>query len=84
MNVTWNVTGNFNVDSNISYLLESYTLWVSKRKVSGNFTDPSTVDQDTVSGVDLKVQYSPFIIVNSTNPWVSEGWIFNYTDPFVA
>ncbi len=79
-NVTWNVTGDFNTSTNITYLLRSVTLWVSKRNVSGQYTDLNTVDNDTVTKVPLKILYNPMLLVNSTNAWKSLGWTFNYTD----
>ena len=79
-NVTWNVTGFFNSTSNISYELREVTLWVSQRNVNGSYTDPNTIDNDTVTNTALNITYTPFQIVNGTNPWTSSGWTFNYTD----
>jgi len=79
-NVTWNVTGYFNTDTNISYNLTSVTFWVSQRNVNGVYTDPNTVDNDTISNATLQVNLTPFVIVNRTTPWASNSWMFNYSD----
>ncbi|MDA3855274.1 MAG: hypothetical protein PF569_03380 [Candidatus Woesearchaeota archaeon] len=80
-NVTWNVTGYFATDINISYVLEEVTLWVSQRNVNGIYTDPNTVDNDTIATtVPLTVETNPFVVVNTTSPWSSSNWLFNYSD----
>ena len=80
-NVTWNVTGHFNTSTNITYLLKKVTIWVSKRNVNGQYTDPNTIDNDTVNtNTPLNITYNPMQLVNSTNVWKSLGWTFNYTD----
>lgn len=77
-NVTWNVTGYFNTDTNITYELRDYVLWVSQRVgVSG---DPNTVDNDTISNATLRETQSPYVLVNSSAPWTSPSWLFNYSD----
>ena len=79
-NVTWNITGYFNTTSNISYQLNEVTLWVSQRNVNGSYTDPNTVDTDTVGGGNLTISFAPGTIINLTNSWFSNSWLFNYTD----
>jgi len=79
-NVTWNVTGYFNTDTNISYVLENVTFWVSQRNVAGQYTDPNTVDNDTISNASLITASNPNFIVNSSSPWISSNWLFNYSD----
>jgi hypothetical protein len=79
-NVTWNVTGQFSSGLDITYNLTAVTLWVSQRNVNGSFTDPNTIDNDTISNVSLSIDYTPNFLVNSTNPWSSNGWQFNYSD----
>jgi len=79
-NVTWRVNGYFNTNSNITYNLTSVTLWVSQRNVNGSYTDPNTIDNDTISNATLFLPLSPFSFVNSTSPWVSSDWLFNYSD----
>jgi hypothetical protein len=79
-NVTWNVTGYFNTGTNITYNLSSVTLWVSQRNVNGSYTDPNTVDNDSISNASLTINYAPNVLVNSSTPWASSGWLFNYSD----
>ncbi|MFW6285839.1 MAG: hypothetical protein ACOC16_01560 [Nanoarchaeota archaeon] len=79
-NVTWNVTGAFSTITNITYNLTDVTFWVSQRNVNGSYTDPNTIDNDTISGDSLKIDYSPAALVNSSNPWNSSSWMFNYSD----
>lgn len=79
-NVTWNVTGQFTTGLDITYNLTEVTLWVSQRNVAGAFTDPNTIDNDTISNVPLTVDYFPNALINSTTPWASSGWQFNYSD----
>lgn len=79
-NVTWNVTAYFMTATNISYNLTSVTLWVSRRNVNGSYTDPNTVDNDTISNATLRVDLSPNSLVNSSLSWSSPTWLFNYSD----
>jgi hypothetical protein len=80
-NVTWNVTAYFNTTTNITYNLTHVTLWVSKRNVNGSYTNPNVVDNDSINTTKpLKVEISPFVLVNSTNLWTSTSWLFNYSD----
>jgi hypothetical protein len=79
-NVTWNITGEFSSGLNITYNLSEVTLWVSQRNVNGSFTDPNTIDVDTISGAPLNITYFPNALVNSSLPWMSSGWQFNYSD----
>lgn len=79
-NVTWNVTGYFNTGTNITYNLTSLTLWVSQRNVNGSYTDPNTIDNDTISNSTLQVNLTPNELVNSTLSWTSPTWLFNYSD----
>ncbi len=80
-NVTWNITSDFSTATNISYILNGVSMWVSERNVmAGVYTDPNTIDVDTISGDSLNVSYSPFVLVNSSSPWSSPSWQFNYSD----
>jgi len=79
-NVTWNVTGYFKTGTNITYNLTHVTFWVSQRNVNGSYTDPNTVDNDTISNVSLNISSNPFVYVNKTAPWASSSWYFNYSD----
>ena len=79
-NVTWNITGYMRTATNISYNLTSVTFWVSQRNVAGVYTDPNTIDNDTISNATLEYSMSPFTIVNRTVPWSSTSWLFNYSD----
>jgi hypothetical protein len=80
-NVTWNVTGQFSSGLNITYNLTEVTLWVSQRNVNGSFTDPNTIDNDTIATTTpLTIDYQPNFLINSTTPWQSSGWQFNYSD----
>lgn len=75
-NVTWEVYGNLTTDSNINYLLEEVTFWVA----IGPLGDPNTLDNDTISGNPLTITENPNFLFNSTTPWISNQWLFNYTD----
>ncbi len=80
-NVTWSVQGYFNTNTNISYNLTSVTFWVSKRNVNGSYTDPNTIDTDSINtSINLTTTTSPFVLVNSSSPWSSSLWLFNYSD----
>ena len=79
-NVTWNVTGYFETGKNITYNLTSVTLWVSQRNVNGSYTDPNTIDNDTISNATLQVNLTPNAFVNSSLSWASPSWLFNYSD----
>lgn len=80
-NVTWNVTGYFFTGgTNITYDLYNVTLWVSQRNVNGSYTDPNTIDNDTISGTPLYNPLSPGAQINITSPWTSPSWFFNYSD----
>jgi hypothetical protein len=79
-NVTWNVSGYFTTGTDITYNLSSVSFWVSQRNVNGDYTDPNTIDNDTISGNPLNVTYNPNTLVNASNPWASNEWLFNYSD----
>ncbi len=79
-NVTWNVTGYFSTGTNITYNLTQVTFWVSQRNVGGNYTDPNMIDNDSISGNPLDITYNPNVLVNASNPWASNTWLFNYSD----
>ena len=79
-NVTWNVTGYFNTQTNITYNLTQVTLWVSQRNVNGSYTDPNTVDVDPISAANLTIDYFPNALVNTSLSWTSNTWLFNYSD----
>lgn len=79
-NVTWNVTGYFSTGTNISYELREVTFWVSQRNVNGSYTDPNTIDNDTINNASLYTSSNPYVLINQTSPWMSNTWLFNYTD----
>lgn len=80
-NVTWNVTGYFTTDTNISYNLTRVSFWVSQRNVNGSYTDPNTIDNDTIAtSTPLNITYNPLVIANSTQPFTTNSWLFNYSD----
>lgn len=80
-NVTWNVTGYFKTGTSVQYNLSEVTLWVSQRNVNGVYTDPNTVDNDTINITKpLKIIYNPFSLVNSSKGYSTGGWQFNYSD----
>ncbi len=78
-NVTWNITGYFNTDTNITYNLTGTTLWVAKR-VGGPAGDPNTIDNDTISNASLIISANPGVLINSTTNWNTGSWLFNYSD----
>ena len=80
-NVTWNVTGYFSTGTNITYNLSSATFWVSQRNVNGVYTDPNTVDNDSINTTTrLITNYQPGSLVNISDGWTSSNWLFNYSD----
>lgn len=79
-NVTWNGTGMFSIDENITLRLNDFTIWVARRDVSP-IGDPNTIANDTITGTTpLNISYDLDLLVNQSNPWTSPGWLFNYTD----
>ncbi len=79
-NVTWNATGNFRTNgTNLSYTLERFTMWVAQRS-GGVMGNPNLIDNDTISNATLEVTYTPNATVNTSTPWVSPIWLFNYSD----
>jgi len=79
-NVTWNVTGYFNTDTNITYNLSEVTIWVARRTGGNPLGDPNTIDNDTISNASLVTIVNPNVLVNSSLPWSSASWLFNYSD----
>lgn len=79
-NVTWQVNGSFVNPTSLNYLLETSSFWVSKRNVDGLYTNISKIDVDGISGASLKLNLTPNLIVNSSNPFFSSNWFFNYSD----
>ncbi len=77
-NVTWNITGYFSTNMNITYNLSSATIWVAQR--NGIQGDPNTIDNDTISNSQLQLNLTPNELVNLTNSWISTSWLFNYSD----
>ena len=71
----WNITGHFKTDSTINYTLNSATFWVSNSTIDLNY-----VDTDKVSGSTLQRDLIINQFVNSSFPWNSSPWSFNYTD----
>ena len=79
-NVTWNVSGFFQTQTNLTYLINEVTFWVSQRNVNGIYTDPNIIDNDTISGDQLIVVTNPLTTFNVSDPWASDSWFFNYSD----
>ncbi len=80
-NVTWNVSALFSTGTDIDYTLDVVTLWVSQRNVNGSFTDPNTIDNDTINtSKPLNITYTPSFLANSSQSWNSGTWLFNYSD----
>jgi len=82
-NATWRITPEVTSASNILVNLTTVTLWVSTRNGTGTgFTNPSIIDNDTISGAQLLNVLTPNYLINSTlSPWNNSGngWFFNYT-----
>lgn len=82
-NATWQITAEAFTNSNITINLTEVSLWVSTRNGTGTgFTNPSIRDNDTISGAELFLQYTPNMFLNSTTGnWNNSGseWLFNYT-----
>jgi len=82
-NATWRITSEVLSQSDITVNLTTVTLWVSQRNGTGTgFTNPSLLDNDTVSGAVLQKGYTPNVLMNSTTAaWDNSGtdWFFNYT-----
>lgn len=76
--VVWSVNSSFFTQSSLVYNVSSATLWVSEKNVSGIYADPNVVDDDS-SGDDLIMSFTPGFFINSTNPWDSTSWVFNYS-----
>lgn len=79
-NVTWNITGFFNTSTNITYNVTSVSFWVSQRNVNGVYTDPNTRDNDSISNATLQINYVPNALINLSQEWRSNQWLFNYSD----
>ncbi|MCA9459110.1 MAG: hypothetical protein KC550_01020 [Nanoarchaeota archaeon] len=82
-NATWSVEAFVLNPSNITVNLTQVSLWVSVRNGTGTgFTNPSIIDNDTISGAALLNTYNPNVLLNSSLiPWNNSGseWYFNYT-----
>jgi hypothetical protein len=82
-NATWKITSYVLSNSNITVNLTQVTLWVSVRNATGTgFTNPSKIDNDTITGNELLKEYYPNVLMNLTNSmWNNSGveWFFNYT-----
>lgn len=82
-NATWRITSEVLNPSNITINLTQVSLWVSVRDGTGTgFTNPSIIDNDTITGTALQNFYTPNQLLNNTlNPWNNSGmeWYFNYT-----
>jgi hypothetical protein len=82
-NATWKITSEVLSSSNITVNLTKVTLWVSVRDATGTgFTNPSVLDNDTISGATLNKTYNLGILFNQTlSPWNNSAdlWYFNYT-----
>lgn len=79
-NVTWNVSGYFGTSTSVNYTLHDVTFWVSQRNVNGSYTDPNTIDNDTISNATLNITYNPAFAVYNISQWSSPSWLFNYSD----
>ncbi|MEC8339176.1 MAG: hypothetical protein VXZ40_01000 [Nanoarchaeota archaeon] len=82
-NATWQITSEVSNPTDIDVNLTQVSLWVSVRDGTGTgFTNPSIIDNDTISGTTLTNDYFPNVLLNSsTVPWNNSGseWNFNYT-----
>jgi hypothetical protein len=82
-NATWSITSQSSNPTDIDVNLTQVSLWVSVRDGTGTgFTNPSILDNDTISGTPLTTVYNPGFLLNSTtSPWNNTGseWFFNYT-----
>ena len=82
-NATWIISTESSNPTDIDVNLTQVSLWVSVRDGTGTgFTNPSIVDNDTISGSTLTNTYTPNFLLNSTtSPWNNSGseWSFNYT-----
>ena len=82
-NATWQISAQASNPTNIDVNLTTVSLWVSQRNATGTgFTNPSTIDQDTISGINLTTNYTPGVLLNSSSiPWdnSASNWFFNYT-----
>ena len=82
-NATWRVSAAVNNPTNISINLTEVTLWVSQRNGTGTgFTNPSLIENDTISNTPSTITLTPnFLLNSSTGNWNNTGseWYFNYT-----
>ena len=82
-NGTWRVAGQTSNPTNIDINLTTVTFWVSQRNATGTgFTNPSAIDNDTISNASLTLTINPNQLLNSsTSDWNNSGsdWFFNYT-----
>lgn len=82
-NATWKITSQVDSETELLVNLTKVSLWVSQRNGTGTgFTNPSLIDNDTISGAELLVNYNPNVYLNTTTgPWDNLGseWYFNYT-----
>lgn len=82
-NATWRVSAAVNNPTNISINLTEVTLWVSQRNGTGTgFTNPSLIENDTISNTPSTITLTPnFLLNSSTGNWNNTGseWYFNST-----
>jgi hypothetical protein len=82
-NATWRISAESSNPTDIDVNLTQVSLWVSTRDGTGTgFTNPSILDNDTISGTTLTNTYTPNFLLNATtSPWDNSGteWYFNYT-----
>lgn len=82
-NATWEILSTVTSLSDITVNLTQVTLWVSVRNGTGTgFTNPSLIDNDTISATTLLKTLTPNQLLNSSlTPWSNLGteWSFNYT-----
>ncbi len=72
-NVTWQITPIVLTNKNITFDLNTVTVWVTENM------DPSNDTSDTIWG-KLEYNYTPATEINITTPWSGASWYFNYTD----
>lgn len=82
-NATWRISAAIQNPSNVTINLTQVTMWVSVRNGTGTgFTNPSLIDNDTISATPLLRTLTPnFLLNSSTGNWNNTGseWYFNST-----
>lgn len=82
-NASWRISAAIQNPTNVTINLTQVTMWVSVRNGTGTgFTNPSLIDNDTISGNQLLRTLTPnFLLNSSTSNWNNTGseWYFNST-----